>query len=332
MNAGANSSLNSIRHELEAAWKLRDALFSHTEALRVFHGPGDSLGVLSQIAIEKFQDHYWVIEWEKGDGPQKALGDAVKKELIEFLKSKAARSAVILERPERGVPAEAKALFGTPPEKIAVSEGRCKVWIRFLNTRHPGLFMDHSPLRLWLLENARDWKVLNTFAYTGSLSVAAGLGGASHVTTLDLSKPTLNWAQENWELNGLKLDQSRFIHGDYFEWLPRLKREKQLFDCVILDPPSSSTSKNGRFSTAKDLVKLHEAALDVLAPEGVLITSINSANVTLSKFESDVGLAARSRKRSFEVLREIQQPGTFPTKLGDPKSRYLKGWVLKALE
>ena len=63
-----------------------------------------------------------------------------------------------------------------------------------------GLFLDHRPLRAWLEKNARGWRVLNTFAYTGSLSVAAGLGGASHATTLDLSGATLRWARENQAL------------------------------------------------------------------------------------------------------------------------------------
>src|SRR6202041_44691 len=142
--------------------------------------------------------------------------------------------------------------------------------------KHPGLFLDHAPLRAWLKENSKGLNVLNTFAYTGSLSVAAGVGGAKKVTTLDLSRPTLEWARENWELNRLAEKNSDFIFGDYFEWIPRLAKKNQLFDCVILDPPSFSRGKKGGFSTTKDLRTLHELALDCVAPEGVLVTSINS--------------------------------------------------------
>jgi 23S rRNA (cytosine1962-C5)-methyltransferase len=172
--------------------------------------------------------------------------------------------------------------------------------------------------------------VLNTFAYTGSLSVAAGAGKAAHVTTLDLSKPTIRWAEENWAANGLEAERARFVAGDVFEWLPRLKREGRRYDCLILDPPSFSRGAKGSFSTAKDLRRLHELALELLAPGGVMATSINSANVTRARFEAELVAAAAAKGRSLEILEEISQPDTFPSRLGDPQGRYLKGWVLRA--
>ncbi|MCM2323416.1 MAG: class I SAM-dependent methyltransferase, partial [Oligoflexia bacterium] len=197
-------------------------------------------------------------------------------------------------------------------------------------TRHPGLFLDHAPLRQWLRRRARDWRVLNTFAYTGSLSVAAGAGGARQVTTLDLARPAIQWAEENWRLNGFSDERARFIAGDVFEWLPRLKREGQTFDCVILDPPSFSHGKKGNFSTSKDLPRLHALALELLAPGGTLVTSINSAQVSWARFERDVAEAARERRRELEVLAQIDLPETFPTRLGAAQDRYLKGWILRS--
>jgi 23S rRNA (cytosine1962-C5)-methyltransferase len=179
------------------------------------------------------------------------------------------------------------------------------------------------------MERARGWKVLNTFAYTGSLSVAAGLGGAEHVTTLDLSKPTVRWAQDNWELNGLAADRGRFISGDVFEWLPRLGREGRLFDAIILDPPSFSRGNKGSFSTSKDLTMLHRLAMELLAERGTLITSINSANVSWAQYEKDVLSAARELGHEYEVLSRIDLPETFPTPLSQPQARYLKGWILR---
>ena len=170
---------------------------------------------------------------------------------------------------------------------------------------------------------------MNTFAYTGSLSVAAGLGGAAHVTTLDLSKSVVGWAEENWKLNKLSSDRARFLAGDVFEWLPRFKREGRKFDCVILDPPSFSRGVKGNFSTSKDLKKLHLMALEVLGGEGILISSINSANVPWARFESEVLSAARERGLGFELLQRIDLPDTFPTPFEKPDERYLKGWILR---
>ncbi len=317
--------------ELSRAWKWREerGLLADSGALRVFHGPGEGSGARSAWAIDRFGDHYWITRWEGAPGERGSESKTLA-EFADFLKARGARSVVWLGRPEKGVPALPTTLHGTAPsERFEVSEEGRRFWIRLLDARHPGLFLDHAPLRGFLQKRAQGWKTLNTFAYTGSLSVAAGLGGASHVTTLDLSKATVQWAEDNWSLNGLASDRGRFISGDVFEWLPRLRREGQVFDCAILDPPSFSHGKKGTFSTAKDLKKLHELALDVLAPESVLVTSINSANVPWAKYESELGAAAREKRCELRVLGRIDLPETFPTRLGQPEDRYLKGWILR---
>ncbi len=319
--------------ELRSAWQWRKerGLLSELEAMRVFHGPGEGSGDLSRIAIDRFGEHFWVTEWTVGE--KESSASSIKKVLLDlelFFKEIGARSAVALFRPEKGTPDEPQILFGQAPQgRFEVQEEKMKIRIQLLGTRHPGLFLDHLPLRRWLRARMKGLRVLNTFSYTGSLSVAAGLGGAAHVTTLDLSNPTLTWAKENWEANVLSQDSARFISGDYFEWLPRLKRSGERYDCVILDPPSFSRGSKGTFSTSKDLRKLHAAALDVLNPGGYLVTSINSANVSREKFEGDVFETARESKIDLQILNRIDLPETFPTRLGSRDQRYLKGLILR---
>lgn len=311
--------------ELAQAWATRDhsGAFVGTEAVRVFHGPGEGTGALRSWAVDRFGDHYWLTQWE-GSGSSASPVEAI----VSFLKSKGAKSIVGLGRPERGVPALPERVFGTPPEgRFVVSEHGARYAVELSDSRHPGLFLDHAPLRAWLRENARGWRVLNTFAYTGSLSVAAALAGASHVTTLDLSKATVRWAEENGALNDIDNDRARYIYGDVFEWLPRLGREGREYDCIILDPPSFSRGKKGTFSTAKDLPRLHELALDRLVDGGVLITSINSANVSWKRYRDDVERAARDRGVRLDVLWQVQMPNTFPTRT--PEEHYLKGWAFR---
>ncbi|MGZ3699539.1 MAG: class I SAM-dependent methyltransferase, partial [Bdellovibrionota bacterium] len=237
--------------ELERAWQWREksGLFSESEALRVFHGPGEGSGALAELAIDRFGEHYWVTDW----GGYAKCAPAI----TAFLRGKRAQSAVVLLRPDKGIPATPQIILGKPPEsRFTVSEAGARFRIQLLETKHPGLFLDHLPLRHWLRARARGWRVLNTFAYTGSLSVAAGLGGAAQVTTLDLSKPTVQWAEENWKENGLAASAADFVFGDVFDWLPRWKRQERRFECVILDPPSFSHGKKGNFSTAKDLQRI----------------------------------------------------------------------------
>ena len=171
-------------------------------------------------------------------------------------------------------------------------------------------------------------RVLNTFSYTGSLSVASGLAGAEMVTSLDLSRPSLDWAKKNWSLNSLPEGQAEWIVGDYFDRLPLLIKKQRLFNCVILDPPSFSRSKKGTFSTQNDLVQLHELALRLIAPKGLLITSINSAQVTDEQYKKQINEALSHTGRKAEFVSPIQQPETFPVRQGHSEDRYLKGWVL----
>ncbi len=317
--------------ELNLAWQWRAArgLLEVPSAIRVFHGTGEGSGDLQYFAVDRFNDHYWVTQWDH-PGVTTVREQSQRKAIIAFLRDRGAQSIVGLDRPQRGVAPQAEAWWGEAPDSpISVSEGTLNFWIRLRETRHPGLFLDHLPLRHWLISHAKGLRVLNTFAYTGSLSVAAAIGGAESVTTLDLSKPSIQWAQENFELNRLAGTQYRFIAGDVFEWLPRLKKTNGSFDCVILDPPSFSHGNKGNFSTAKDLAKLHALALDLLAPEGFLVTSINSANVSWQKFEGDLLSAAKEKRIELQILRAMDLPETFPTRLGSGGDRYLKGWILR---
>lgn len=318
-------------HDLEKAWKWREksGVFQDSEAVRVFHGPGEGSGDFRFIALDRFQNHYWLTEWETSGI---SVGfESIREVIVRFLRERGAESIVGLSRPEKGVAPEVETLWGHPPgDRFVIKEGPARFWIQFEKTRHPGLFLDHQPLRFWLNRRMKGCRVLNTFSYTGSLSVAAALGGAEQVTTLDLSKPSIQWAQENFTLNRLSSENHRFIAGDVFEWFPRLKREGKEFDCIILDPPSFSHGKKQKFSTAKDLKQLHSLAMEVLAPEGVLITSINSAKISWEKFATELEAAGREKKKRFTVVSRIDLPETFPTLFGNIESRYLKGWILRS--
>lgn len=330
-----SSASGSIAAKLGNAWNSREAILtSSVGAVRVFHGPDEGAGHadLSRIAIEYFQGengeaYAWVFSWEV-DG-RRALSSETRVGLESFLREKGVRGAVLLERPEKGAPEDAAPLFGELPTSLDVSEFGLKYRIRFVGTKHPGLFLDHAPLREWLILNAGERRVLNTFSYTGSLSVAARKGGAKRVVTLDLSRPTIQWARENWELNfGVVSDEpggpADFIYGDVFEWLPKLEKRGDRFDAIILDPPSFSRSPRKVFSTAKDIPELHSAALRILDKGGLLITSINSAQVSSARFRAEIDEAARGVSRRLTEIAPLAAPS-----LTFPRAGHLKGWIFR---
>ena len=317
---------NAAAARLETAWQKRISLgiSNQAQAYRIFHGVGEAStrrDELAAISIDRFGDHYWVTEWER-------VSEAVRREIKSFLIAKNALSAVTLFRPRKGAADFPKVLLGDPPtDKFAIVENGMRFLVQFRDSRHPGLFLDHAPLRAWLQSNSTGLTVLNAFAYTGSLSVASGLGGASKVTTLDLSPHFIDWAKENWVANQLVQEKSDFIFGDVFDWLPKLHKRGDRFDMIILDPPSSSRGKNGHFSTKQNLVELHRLAIPLLSSDGILVTSINSANISWEKFTADVASAAAMVDTRMENIMKIQLPESFPVRNRDES--YLKGLVLK---
>ena len=118
------------------------------------------------------------------------------------------------------------------------------------------------------------YAVLNLFAYTGSISVAAAKGGAE-VTTIDMSNTYLAWAQRNFELNNLISQKHAFIRADIVQWLQRPNSKK--FDLIILDPPTFSNSKKMEqsFDIQRDQEHLIKACMQKLKPEGKLYFSNN---------------------------------------------------------
>ena len=231
-----------------------------------------------------------------------------------------------LFRPHGKLPAEEPELMvGAGAECFEASELGVRYILRTKKSRHPGVFLDHFPLRKWMIHSGQvRGTVLNTFSYTGSLSCAAFKGGASSVLTLDLSKPTIEWARENWALNEFPTAAGDFIFGDVLEWLPKFKKKDRLFDNVILDPPSFSRGKAGTFSTERDGSYLHELALDVLAPGGLLISSINSETISQQDFNRDLRKVLQSQKKEFQWVMDL-----CADPVGFPGATHLKGAVVR---
>lgn len=146
-----------------------------------------------------------------------------------------------------------------------------------------GLFLDMREVRLWLRSVCAGRSVLNLFAYTCSLGVCATLGGAGRVVNVDVSRPYLDWGKANYVANGLAIDDRDFIYGDSFDWLNRFARRSQVFDVVIVDPPSFSSTP---FSVTHDYPRLVAAAANVVARGGRLLAVTNHAQTSDARFDA----------------------------------------------
>jgi 23S rRNA (guanine2445-N2)-methyltransferase / 23S rRNA (guanine2069-N7)-methyltransferase len=172
--------------------------------------------------------------------------------------------------------------LGESGEFHEVREGPCRFLVNFTDYLDTGLFLDHRDTRALLGALAKEKRFLNLFGYTGTATVRAALGGAVATTTVDMSRPYLDWARRNFALNGMNRAEHELIQADVLAWL-RQNRSRR-YGLVFLDPPTFSRSKRMQqtFDVQRDHAALIADAAALLEPGGILIFSTN-----LRKFKID---------------------------------------------
>ena len=142
--------------------------------------------------------------------------------------------------------------------------------------RDASFYLDTRLLRRWLIDEMAGLRVLNTFAYTGSLGVAAVAGGATQVIQLDLNKQFLNVAKTSYTLNGFPIRKAEFVAADFWPALTKLNRTGEQFDCVLLDPPFFATTSHGTVDLASNVGRLINKIRPLVRDNG-RIMAINNA-------------------------------------------------------
>lgn len=161
-----------------------------------------------------------------------------------------------------------------------VREGNAKFLVNFTDYLDTGIFLDHRTTRKMIQDMSHDKRFLNLFAYTGSATVHAALGGAKVTTTVDMSNVYLSWAKRNLSLNGFSTGKHHFIQADCLQWLAE---EKYQYDLIFLDPPTFSNSKRMQdtLDVQRDHVELLNLAGKRLDKAGTLIFSTNKRGFKL---------------------------------------------------
>ncbi len=266
-------STTQIIELLKQAIESRSALFDsrHESAFRLFNGffEGDPDLVLDVYARTLLIHNY------AGDPTQ---NQTLIEESIVYLQDslKWLRAGVLKTR--NGTTQEEKLgqlIFGDQPDRKIKEHG---VWhaLDLIMNQDASFYLDTRELRKWLIENMRGKSVLNTFAYTGSLGVAAMAGGASRVVQTDRNRAFLNLAKDSYSLNNLPIRKQDFIAQDFFPAVARFKNTQQYFDCVILDPPFFSTTAKGRVDQVNESARLINKVRPLINDGGCLV-AINNA-------------------------------------------------------
>jgi len=171
------------------------------------------------------------------------------------------------------------------------------------------LYLDTRNLRRWAIAHLRDKTIMNAFAYTGSLGVAALGGGARRVVQLDRTRRFLDLAKASCALNGLPVHGQDFVRADFFRQAGRLRREKQTFDCVFLDPPYFASSPSGIVDQETGSARLINKVRPLVAPGGFLVAINNALYVSGGAYMRD--LETLCTDAHLEIVELIPVPDDF---------------------
>ncbi len=244
---------------------------AHESAFRLFNGFTEGL---PELAIDVYASTAVITNY--ADPPAQAL--SLVSAAQHFLRQSVAwlRAGVLKTRNSHDVNERKGALlFGSHPDEKIREHG---VWYAVNPVAHQdsSLFLDTRNVRRWALQNLKDRSVLNTFAYTGSLGVAALAGGARHVVQLDRNRAVLDMAKASYALNGFEVRGADFVTADFFRQLGAFRRQGREFDCVFLDPPFFSTSPSGVVDQVRQSARLINKVRPLIADGGTLV-AINNA-------------------------------------------------------
>lgn len=237
----------------------------HGDAVRIFHGRGHRYPGLEHVCVDWYSPSVLITLFDEFDQL-----DELHRCIEESDRHQQVKSIVVQKRFERGAPA--LALKGVINEQLIVSEGKLRFEVHFGQHQNIGLFLDTRLLRDWLLNNSEDKNILNLFAYTCSLSVAALAGGASGVTNVDMSRPSIQWGEKNHRLNEQDMKKVKSIpHNVYKSW-GRIHQFGR-YDLVIIDPP---TRQKGSFDVSKNYPSLIKRMTKLCNPGAEIIATVNS--------------------------------------------------------
>jgi 23S rRNA (cytosine1962-C5)-methyltransferase len=288
-------------------------------AYRIVHGAGDGLpgfaaDVLGRVAVI----------WAYADA-LRPLGMKLAESIVGFARLD---GAVVKLRAKGGESSVAQDTTGTVPETLVATEHGVPFEIHPLGGLNTGLFTDMREQRKGLARFVRDKRVLNLFSYTGALSVASARFGAATVTSVDTSPGVQSWAAGNFARSNLSdSNKYRFETGDASRFLDRAARDKERYDVILVDPPSTSSAAGVSWALGRDYPDLIAKCAAVIPPDGLLWLAANTYELgSLAKL-AHKGL--RSANRTGVILEQGGLPPEYPTLVAQPADRYLQICLLR---
>ena len=281
-----------IRMRVQNAWEYRKKVMDDISSCRVIFGEAD---FLPGIVVDKFAD-VLVVE-------SLALGiDRFKVMIVDILKELMEKDGIhirgVYERSDAKVREQEgmerrKGFIGEPFDtKVEIVENGVRYYVDVKDGQKTGFFLDQKYNRRAVAKLCKGARVLDCFTHTGSFALNAGIAGAEHVTGVDASELGVAQARENSALNGLE-DRVEFICEDVFDLLPRLEKQGEKYDVVILDPPAFTKSRSSIKKAVKGYREINLRGMKLVKDGGYLATCSCSHFMDYELFTKTIGQAAQ---------------------------------------
>jgi len=315
-----------IRERVKAAVALRKKFVAMATLgnIRIVNGESDGL---PGIVVERYGDY---LVSQLYTSAVATMRDDLYDALVEELSPK----AIYEQRRYRSLGGEAPRQAAAElvrgaaaPVELEIVEDDLKFVVDVTAPLSTGLFADLREGRRAVRQWANGKRVLNLFSYTGAISVYAQAGGAAEVCAIDVAAKAHARARRNFTASGFDPEKPEHIVGDVFTVLARFVERRRTFDMVVVDPPAfaSAAARGGKpWSAMRDYSELITAALDVLAPGGLLAAASSTHKMTNEEFERSIADGAMGAGTRLQILDRRPLPSDFPTVPGFPEANYLK--------
>jgi 23S rRNA (cytosine1962-C5)-methyltransferase len=292
-----------------------------TNAFRWIHGEGDRLPGL----VVDVYDRFAVARFDSSGAERFVLGDAGPAALVSALRAARPTLAGVLLRRGRGESKDVRLVWGEePPALVAVQEHGMTLLADLRHGQKTGLFLDHRESRHRVRGLSRDREVLNLYGYTGGFSIAAGLGGARSVETVDVAEAALALASQSWEANGLTPAAHTTHTEDVPRFLEQARERGAHYDLIVGDPPSFAPNESAVPNAMRSYRALHRACLRLLRPGGLYLAASCSSHIGPERFDRTLREAIEKVPRHVRILERWGGAADHPRLPAFPEGDYLK--------
>ena len=335
-NANDRFDRDFWRRRIQYAWAYRKTVMGpeDLDCCRVIFGEADQLPGLT---VDRFHDVLVTQTMSFGLEQRK---DVIFPLLAQVLREDGQDIRGIYERNdvslrEREGLTQGKGWYPLPGEEppaqtsTLIRENGVVYEVDFENGQKTGFFLDQKYNRRAAAQIARGKRVLDCFTHTGSFALNAALGGAAHVTAVDVSQAAVELARANARRNGLE-DRMDFLCADVFDLLPTLEG-KHDYDFIILDPPAFTKSRKTTENAMRGYKEINYRAMKLLPRGGYLATASCSHFADEERFVRMLRQAAADAGRQLRQIEARQQAPDHPILWNVEETNYLKFFLFQVI-